>query len=370
MHRIVLDTNAIGLAMISKLDQLAIFVQAGLVGTAVDRSRRCDAPRAASTTEVAAFQTLLQSYNADTRHVNKVGTTPEGSDQRCESSSDAGEVEPELIGDELGRVSELWTFEKMQESLKHLETFHESARLAYLTSVGEQASVSAEMRADLVRMVSSKRSAALWIEGPADVESPSNATLLAAHLVRDLKQLSIPTIFHFVYRPKDASLDRERALLEMIYSLVYQISRVLPEHAYFEAGLVEKVKSLPAVPQNRFEVTSILAPAVNLLDSLLGALPPLLFCVVDGFELLVRDSNSPELKAATKQFVACICEAAASQLTAQPQIFKSLWTTDGFCRNLQQARNSRVLAYVEFEDDEDHESMTLRGREMSPLVEG
>ncbi|KAF6817604.1 hypothetical protein CSOJ01_02314 [Colletotrichum sojae] len=366
MHRIVLNVDA-------KLNQLGILLQAGLVGTAVDRSRPCDAPRAASTTEVAALQTLLPSHDADARYGNKVDITPEASDHRSDSSSNTGKVEPDLpdlIGNEIGIMSGLWTFEKMQESLKHLETFHQSARLAHLTSMGEHVSVSAEMRADLVRMVSSRQSAALWIEGPADVESPSNATLLAAHLVRDLKQLSIPTIFHFVYRPKNASLDRERALLEMVYSLVYQISLALPEHAYFEADLVEKVKSLPAVPQTRSGVASSLAPVVDLLESLLRTLPPLLFCVVDGFELLVRDSNSPELKAAAKQFVACICEAAVSQLTAQPQIFKSLWTTDGFCRNLQQARNSRVLAYVGFEDDEDHESMTLRGREMSPLVEG
>ncbi|KAF6842179.1 hypothetical protein CMUS01_03356 [Colletotrichum musicola] len=370
MHRVALDTRAIVLDVRAMLGEFGSLVQAGLLGTAVDRSRPCDAPRAASTTEVAALQTLLQSPHADARYGNKGEITTEGSDQRSDYSSNTEKVEPELIGDELGRVSELWTLETMQGSLKHLETFHQSARIAYLTSLGEQVSVSAEMRADLVRMVSSRRSTALWIEGPADVESPSHATLLAAHMVRDLKQLGIPAIFHFVYRPKDASLDRERALLEMVCSLVYQISRVLPEHAYFEADLVEKVKSLPAVPQTRSGVTGSLVPAVDLFESLLRALPPLLFCVVDGFELLVRDSNSPELKAATKQFVACICEAAASQLTVQPQIFKSLWTTDGFCRNLQQARNSRVLAYVGFEDDEDHESMTLRGREMSPLVEG
>ncbi|KAK2043571.1 hypothetical protein LZ31DRAFT_595509 [Colletotrichum somersetense] len=356
--------------MNAKLDQLGSLVQASLVGTAIDRSRLCDAPRASSTPKVASLQTLLQSHNTDARYGNKVNTTSEGSDQRCHSSSGIEKVEPELTGDELAGASELWTLETMQESLKHLETFHQVSRIAYLTSQVKHVSGSAEMRADLVKMASSRRSAALWIEGPDDDESPSHATLLAAHMVHDLSQLSIPTLFHFVHRPKNASLDRERALLEMVYSLVYQISRALPEHAHFEAGLVEKVKSLPAVPQTRSEVTRSLAPAVNLFESLLRNPPPLLFCVVDGFQLLVRGSNSPELKAASKQFVACICKAATYRLTDQPQIFKSLWTTDGFCRDLQQARKSQVLAYVGYEDDEDYESLALRGREMSPLIEG
>lgn len=188
-------------------------------------------------------------------------------------------------------------------------------------------------------------------------------------MIHDLSRLNIPTLFHFVHRPKNASLNRERALLEMVYSLVYQISRALPEHAHFETGVIEKVKSLPAAPQTHSEVTCSLAPAVNLFESLLENLPPLLFCVVDGSQLLVKESNSPEMKAATKQFVACICEAATRQLTGQPSIFKSLWTTDGPCRDLQQARKSRVLAHLGYEDDEEFESMALRGREMSPLTE-
>ncbi|KAK1656409.1 hypothetical protein BDP81DRAFT_389189 [Colletotrichum phormii] len=227
------------------------------------------------------------------------------------------------------------------------------------------------MRSDLVKMVSSRQSAALWIEGPADdEESPSHATLLAANMVRDLSQLSIATLSHYIHRPRNASLGRERAFLEMVYSLVCQISRTIPEHASFEAGLVEKAKSLPALPQAHSEVTLSLAPAVNVFESLLKSLPPLLFCVVDGYQLLVKGSNSPELKAASKQFVACICDAATRQLSDQPPIFKSLWTTDGFCGDLRLAENSRGLTRVEFEDDEDFESMAFRGREMSPLLEG
>ncbi|KAK2025268.1 hypothetical protein LX32DRAFT_703712 [Colletotrichum zoysiae] len=323
MHRIILIQQRAIMDMNTKLDQLGSLVQASLVGTAIDRSRLCDAPRASSTPKLASLQTLPQSHSTDARYENKVNTKSEGSDQRWDSSDGIEKVEPELAGDELAGASELWTLERMQESLKHLETFHQVSRIAYLTSPVKQVSGSAEMRADLVKMASSRRSAALWIEGPA-------------HMVHDLSQLSIPTLFHFVHRPKNASLDRERALLEM----------------------------------TRPEVTRSLAPAVNLFESLLRSPPPLLFCVVDGFQLLVRDSNSLELKAASKQFVACICKAATYRPTDQPQIFKSLWTTDGFCKDLQQARKSQVLAHVGYEDDEDYESLALRGREMSPLIEG
>ncbi|KAG7047044.1 phytanoyl-dioxygenase family protein [Colletotrichum scovillei] len=356
MHSIILIQQSTIDDMNAKLDRLGSLVQASLVGAAVDRSRLCDAPRVSSLTEVAPFKALPQSQNTDA----KSGSKEDGGKEK---------VEPQLLEDELSDESNPWTSETMQESLKHLETFHQAAYVASLTSPLRQVYVSAEMRANLVRMVSSRRSAALWIEGPDDDEPPSHATLLAAQMVHDLSQLNIPSLCHFIHRPKGTSLDRERALLEMVYSLVYQISRALPEHAHFEAGVVEKVKLLPAVPQTRSEVTRSLAPAVNLLESMLENLPPLLFCVVDGFQLLVRQSDSPEMKAATKQFVACICEAATRQLKDQPSIFKSLWTTAGPCRDLQQARRSRALAYLGYEDDEEFESMALRGREMSPLTQ-
>ncbi|KAK7455556.1 hypothetical protein Landi51_02760 [Colletotrichum acutatum] len=370
MHSIILIQQSTIEDMNAKLDRLGSLVQASLVGAAVDRSRPCDAPRISSLTEVPPFKSLPQSHDTDAKCGKKEDTVPESSDQRCHSSDGKGKVvEPEVLEDELSDENDLWTLETMQELLEHLETFHQVAQIASLTSPLKQVYVSAEMRAELVKMVSSRRSAALWIAGPDDDESPSHATLLAAQMVHDFSQLNIPTLCHFIHRPKSASLDRERALLEMVYSLVYQISRTLPEHAHFEAGVVEKVKLLPAVPQTRSEVTRSLAPAVNLLESLLENLPPLLFCVVDGFQLLVRQSNSPEMKAASKQFVTCICEAATRQLTDQPSIFKSLWTTDGPCRDLQQARRSRILAYLGYEDDEEFESMALRGREMSPLTE-
>ncbi|KAI3533946.1 hypothetical protein CSPX01_12427 [Colletotrichum filicis] len=370
MHRIILMQQHTITDIFTKLDQIGSFVQAGLVGTAVDRSRLCDAPRASSTIELPSSKTLPQSYNPDARSEKVVTVKFRGSDQEFDCSGGQREIEPELVEDELAEENEFWTFERMKESLKHLDTFHQDAHISSLTSPLKQVSVSAEMRADLVKMVSSRQSAALWIEGPDNNDLPSQATLLAAQMVHDLGQLNIPTLCHFIHRPKKASLDRERALLDMVYSLVYQISRALPEHAQFEAGIVEKVKSISPVPQTRSEVTRSLTPAINLLESLLEYLPPLLFCVVDGFQLLVRQSNSPEMKAATKHFIACICEAATRQLIDQPSIFKSLWTTDGPCRDLQQARRSRVLAHLGYEDDEEFESLALRGREMSPLTEG
>ncbi|KAK1513420.1 uncharacterized protein CCOS01_14362 [Colletotrichum costaricense] len=358
MHSIILIQQSTIDDMNAKLDRLGSLVQASLVGAAVDRSRLCDAPRVSSLTEVASFKTLPHSQDTTAKSGRK------------EDSTGKEIVEPEMLEDELSDERDLWTLEKIQDSLKHLETFHQVAHIASLTSPLKQVFVSAEKRAYLVKLVSSRRSVALWIEVPDDDEPPSHATLLAAQMVHDLSQLNIPSLCHFIHRPKSASLDRERALLEMVYSLVYQISRALPEHAHFESGVVEKVKSIPPIPQTRSEVTRSLAPAINLLESLLEYLPPLLFCVVDGFQLLVRKSNSPEMKAATKQFVACICEAATRQLTDQPSIFKSLWTTDGPCRDLQQARKSRALAHLGYEDDEEFESMALRGREMSPLTEG
>ncbi|KAK1492320.1 hypothetical protein CABS01_11837 [Colletotrichum abscissum] len=370
MHSIILIQQSTINDMNAKLDRLGSLFQASLVGAAVDRSRLCDAPRVSSLTEVASFKTLPQSQNTTAKSGSKEDSTSEGSNKRCHSSSGKEIAEPELLEDELSDERDLWTLEKVQESLKHLETFHQVAHIASLTSPLKQVFVSAEKRAYLVKLVSSRQSVALWIEVPDDDEPPSHATLLAAQMVHDLSQLNIPSLCHFIHRPKSASLDRERALLEMVYSLVYQISRALPEHAHFEAGVVEKVKSIPPIPQTRSEVTRSLAPAINLLESLLEYLPPLLFCVVDGFQLLVRQSNSPEMKAATKQFVACICEAATRQLTDQPSIFKSLWTTDGPCRDLQQARKSRALAHLGYEVDEEFESMALRGREMSPLTEG
>lgn len=158
MHSIILIQQSVIEDMNAKLDRLGILVQASLVGAAVDRSRLCDAPRVSSLTEAASSKTLPQSHNTDAKSGNKEVNTSEGSGQE--------KVEPELLEDELGEENELWTLETMQGSLKHLETFRQVAHIAHLTSPLKQVFVSAEMRAYLVKMVSSMRSAALWIEGP------------------------------------------------------------------------------------------------------------------------------------------------------------------------------------------------------------
>ncbi|KXH68482.1 hypothetical protein CSAL01_02739 [Colletotrichum salicis] len=304
MHRINLTQQSTIDDMNSKLDRLVSLVQASWVGTAVERSRLYDAPRASSTSEEVSLKALPQSHDIDAKRGNKVEITSGGSDQRRHSSGGMGKVQPELVEDELGGESELWDIRNnagVVEALDKIPPGHSH----YAYDLTAETSV-------------------------PDNESPSHATLLAANMVRDLRQLKIPTPFYFIHRPKQASLDRESCRKGQITT----------------CGPADSFRDDPQLGSSSqpFRAPSRLPPSAVILRG--GRVPASrerikLYGAESSFQafrgLHLQSSNAPAHRPAVN--------------------IQSLWAMDGFCRDLQQARKSQGLAHVGFEDDEDFESM-------------
>ena len=186
-------------------------------------------------------------------------------------------------------------------------------------------------------------------------------------MLHSLGQLSIPTLGHFISRPRRGTLDREYGFLEMVCSLIYQVSRVLPEHFECRIEMSAKIAPLRMVTADTtIGAAHALAAAVDLLETMLAMSPPLLFCVVDGLHLLERSSNSSEMQSALRRFVDCVCEAGALGSTEKTRIFKVLLTTDGHSKELRWAAKRGLLTHVTHKDEEeDHdESMDFGEREV------
>lgn len=205
-------------------------------------------------------------------------------------------------------------------------------------------SISPDVFDALRKWTISAASSFLWIEGPADVETPSQNTVTSVSLV-GVAQRSNASYLAYFGQPPEARNVTGRAkrcsedLVEMIYTLISQLVNQLPEEFESDADLSDVRFTCLNGTENS------ITPATLLLQDLLNALPSPLLCIIDGLQYLTYGKK--DTIASIRNLVEVLCAPNHFQDRAR----KVCFTTDGYLGVLGDATKKVMLSRVTYESE-------------------
>ena len=186
----------------------------------------------------------------------------------------------------------------------------------------------------------------LCIVGPNQAVDMSPTTMVATQYMVSANQANIPIISYFCELPRPRTklprgMTAEMSgLVSLIYALIRQLIELLPSFMSCTEGLGEQ----------RFTKldgrVDSLDEAIAVLGELLDLSPPMLFCVIDGFETL--DDRST-----TKHMTAFVNTLRGHKIYRSPlskgsdRVLKILLTTAGRSRNLLADLKDEELVFAE-----------------------
>lgn len=187
------------------------------------------------------------------------------------------------------------------------------------------------------------QSQSLCIIGPYQLEEQSTISMIAAKYAASAIEAKLPAISYFCELPRNGipsdSTPEAEALVSLAYSLVRQLIELLP--SVFE--------SAAQLHSQRFEVLDGTLGSwdhvVGILKDLLDLSPPVLFCVIDGLEIL-EDQR-------TRQPLADFIDALhghdgnRDDTQVSKRKLKSLFTTAGRSRCLLDYLTEEELVFAE-----------------------
>lgn len=192
---------------------------------------------------------------------------------------------------------------------------------------------------------SSKKSAYMWIEGPADVDMPSKNTMTSVSMVGIAQRSNTPYLAYFgqpcrVTGPKERAKRGNEMLIALIHTLISQLVNHFPESFEWDGDLsTTRFECLTGTEEST-------TPAILLLQDLLQAFPGPLLCLVDGLQYFPREEK---MTARFQKLVEIICDAGQSS----NQVRKVCFTTDGYVPALAGYKKlSRVTYECESEDED------------------
>ncbi|RDW63357.1 hypothetical protein BP6252_10902 [Coleophoma cylindrospora] len=197
----------------------------------------------------------------------------------------------------------------------------------------------------------------LWIEGPHDVEYPSQNTFTSVSLILSARATGIPTIYHFCGEYPDALSSSDFytwTTVSLIYSLISQLWQHVSssKDSKFDFAL-SRLEGLDGT-------ISSLPLAVTLLGDLMVFRPPVLFCVIDNIQEL-EDLRDPRLCDVLRKVVGLLCPSVDShqignRLQNEKEIesdnmqrIKTCFTTDGYVDVLGSMSSDERLDKVSYE---------------------
>lgn len=260
-----------------------------------------------------------------------------------------------------------WTSETIREETERFKKHLQDEKVAKLRLASRELFVNCDIYARLHKWSSQARSEALWIEGPASMPEPSQNTLTSAFMLANIRRLGIPVIAYFcTYEVRQyTNFSRPEELMKMVYALIYQVSRLLPENLCADEDLGVDLSS------SRFDrltgEAETLHDAINLLADLLSVGPPLLFCIVDELRLLDRESDSPSFRSCLKQLIEILCRAASPPL-GQTKIRKILFSTDGVTWMLRDAVKAGFVNVETYSKERNDEPLRLREVDLKKIL--
>lgn len=251
-----------------------------------------------------------------------------------------------------------WTVKDIQQAAAKLKYYVQESRTEGLVKESDYLFINNEIASRVHQWVSRNRSDALWIEGPAATFEPTQNTLTAAFMFSRIRSLRIPVISYFcVYEPRDwQTFSRSHELLKMVYSLIYQVCSFLPE------GMSADDEGCADISPSRVEVlghsVEHLPEAIQVLGDLLRKAPSLLFCILDGVQLLDKEEDPLPFRACLRRFVHVMHNVIAAS-SRGPKIGKLGFFTDGMSWKLRDAVNAGWLESHTFEFESGEEPMVI-----------
>ena len=183
----------------------------------------------------------------------------------------------------------------------------------------------------------------LCIIGPDQMTKPSSTALLAAKYAASTAASNLPVISFFCELPRKTrsreSTQEVDALMSLIYALIRQLIDLLP--LTFRPKEHLDRQSIQALDGT----TRTFAGAIALLKALLDLSPAVLFCVIDGFELLDDQSTRQYLTDFVKALKGH--QSGNEHMTASRRTLKFLFTTAGRSRCLLNYLQEEELVFAE-----------------------
>jgi hypothetical protein len=252
-----------------------------------------------------------------------------------------------------------WSRDSILTDVDHLKPYVQTAEhVNRLIELSHSVAVSTEISIRVHQWVMNTSSEALWIEGSRGPAQPSQSTLTSAFILGNLRRVAIPAITEFCqYDPRFwRTWNAEKELLNVIYALVYQAAKMVPERLEPELVPFE-------FPSSRFQALNgnveTLPGAIKLLSDLIAVGPPLQFLLIDGLQLLDGRQLSPLVQKSMKDLVALLCKAVADASGGE-RVFKVLFTTDGLVGELADAANAKLLSRQIHESENEDELLTIK----------
>ncbi|MCJ1308632.1 hypothetical protein MMC25_002285 [Agyrium rufum] len=212
---------------------------------------------------------------------------------------------------------------------RHIESYHPHNFPTIMLSIPGIQQTSSSIFQRLQGWLSDPGSEVLWVYGPATSQRPSTITISATHIVEMLKQANVPVIAYSCDRD-DAEEDPFDELVRMVYSLIRQLVWLAPKN----------FKSTRTFDEERFALlngkASSLDEALSLFRDLFEIVPRLLFCVIDGLDLLYLGTedeiNEEEDEEGTERHINRFF--AILKKYKKSKDLKGLLVSDGFNHNL------------------------------------
>lgn len=205
----------------------------------------------------------------------------------------------------------------------------------------------------------------LWVQAPMGIATPSQYTLISACIIERARQAGFPVAFYFGqpnndFHPDDHEEEdvRDNGLIRMIYSLIAQILEFIPQR--FHSGL--------DFSGSRFSyldgTTTSLTEAICVLKNLMTVAPHMLFCIVDGLQLLEGDVDGS--KAAFLKQCVEILQGLGMSEARKPRTF---FTIHGRSDALAQSNSSESVGPPKKEDVNEAKSVGAMEQDFLEFLE-
>ncbi|RYP65716.1 hypothetical protein DL771_008161 [Monosporascus sp. 5C6A] len=314
---------------------------------------------------VMATRGRSSSSNSTSRNTNLSGKLI--SENNGFKTSDADTSNKIISDEDSDDLTPTWDASTIQEAALPLQSYVQKDRIAKLAERSKHLSTNREVYARLMKWVTSPDTNGFLMEGPPHVPEPSQSKLSSVYMFVAVQKLQIPVVGYFCVYDGRQRFNRAEELLKLVYSLIYQVSLILPNNIRPGGDLDADLSS------SRFScltgTVESIDGAIDLLGDLLAVGPPLFFVILDGLQLLERDSDPQKLRDCFRKFIGVINDTLTANTVDRRRIVKVLFSTDGACLELRPYIRSGLITPVVYEKEARHEPMRLRAPDIAGLKE-
>jgi len=164
----------------------------------------------------------------------------------------------------------------------------------------------------------------LWLAGPEEYTVPSNVSAAAGAIVMSAQALGVPQISHICERgTRSDSVGQsieDSGLIGLLYSFIKQMIVQTPLRVENDTAIsYDQISDLDGT-------MGTWSLGLDILSILLKLAPPLLLCIVDGFNLLDHGASSTRCE----EFISLFWKSLANEA----KVLKVLFTTSGFSKTM------------------------------------